>query len=210
MKRLIVLGFALFLFTGLVIAAPLNFTDGFDEAELGKAPAGWELLGDDKATAIVVDKAAVEPHTIPHCVKLVDNSPAASANIIKQLGGDRPKATVKYAVFVPAGGADFYVLVYNGEDKALEVGVSAGGNVRYRDSGNQNINVAKAAPNAWHTYELSWDVATGMISYTLDGKKLGDYPFFKKIAPNRIVFKAGSTDKVGWHTYLDSIEIKAD
>jgi len=193
-----------------LVALAFPFVEGFDAAAVGKAPAGWEDGGDIKATSIVVDKAAIAPHTPPNCLRMVDDSPGGAAQISRWFD-DQPKGTLRYAAYNTIAPGDFLCTLTKGSDKTLDVSLSAGGNAKYRDqAGVLQDPGFKYTLDAWHLVEIRWDVATGKFSYSVDGKMAGEFPLIKNLATDTVIFKFGSSNKVGMAGYLDSIEMKAE
>ena len=211
-KTRTVSGLVLLMVLGVVLAAgAVPIVENFDGAAVGKAPAGWEDGGDVKATSIVVDKSAIAPHTPPNCLKMVDDSPGGAAQITRWFG-DVNKGTVAYAAYVTAANpGDLYCTLKKGGENVVDVMLSAGGNVKYRDqSGSTRETGAKYALDAWHILAVSWDVPAGKFAIVCDGAKVGEYPVLKAAAPDTLVYKLGASNKVGMVAYVDSIELIAE
>jgi len=212
MKTRVICGLSLLFLLGLVLmAGAISFVENFDGAAVGQAPAGWEDGGDVKATSIVVDKSAVVPHTPPNCLKMTDDSPGGAAQVSRWFG-DAKKGTVRFAAQNPsASPGDLYCTLKKGGDNIIDFQLSAGGNVKYRDaSGSLKETGNKYALDAWHVVELSWDLAAGNFGVVYDGAKIGEYPIIKAVAPDTVIFKLGSSNKVNMVAYVDSIEVKAE
>ena len=58
--------------------------------------------------------------------------------------------------------------------------------------------------------EIGWDLAAGNFSLIYDGAKIGEYPLIKAVAPDTLILKVGSSNKVNMVAYVDSIEVKAE
>ncbi|MGE5549026.1 MAG: hypothetical protein ACM3ZC_00650 [Bacteroidota bacterium] len=201
----------LFLLPLSLTVGAIPFAESFDAAALDQFPAGWEDGGDIKAVCTVVDKTVMAPHTPPHCLKMADDSPGGAAQASRWFG-KQERGSIRFAFLNPSSGAgDFYCTFTKDGERVVDISLSGNGNVKYRDQEGvlQDCGV-KYERDAWHMVTVAWDVATGKFAYTVDDKKIGDFPMIKSIAPDRVVFKLGSSNKVEMSGYLDSIELKAE
>lgn len=191
--------------SGMVTAA-LPFSENFDRAEPGKFPAGWEDGGDFKATCTVVDQTVLAPHTPPYCLKMADNSPGAAAQIGRIII-DQAKGRITFAFHVPAATpGDLYCTFTKSGETVLDFQASGGGNLKYRNADKVLQETGKKfSLDAWHLAEIVWNLESGSFSLAVDGARIGEYPFITKVAPDRVVFKLGSSNKVGQMAYLDTI-----
>jgi len=186
----------------------LPFNENFDRAEPGKFPAGWEDGGDYKATCTVVDQTVLAPHSPPYCLRMADDSPGAAAQIGRIII-DQAKGKIIFAFHVPAATpGDFYCTFTKSGETVLDFQASGGGNLKYRNAEKVLQETGKKfALDAWHLAEIAWNLESGAFSLAVDGVKIGDYPFITKVAPDRVVFKLGSSNKVGQAAFLDSIAL---
>lgn len=201
----------LLLLSVALVAGAISFGENFDGAAAGQAPAGWEDGGDVKATSIVVDKSAIAPDTPPNCLQMTDDSPGGAAQVSRWFG-DAKKGTVRFTAHNPAASpGDLYCTLRKGGTIVLDFQLSAGGNVKYRDaSGSLKETGTKYALDAWHVVEIGWDLGAGNFSVVCDGAKIGEYPLIKTVAPDTLLFKLGSSNKVGMVAFVDSIEVKTE
>ena len=201
----------LFMISISLAVGAFPFVENFDAAAVGQFPVGWVDGGDVKAVCTVVDKTVLAPHTPPNCLKMADDSPGGAAQASKWFD-TQEKGKIRFAFLNPSiGSGDFYCTLTKEGERIVDVSLSGNGNVKYRDQAGvlQDCGV-KYTQDAWHVVEVAWDVATGKFAYTLDDKKIGDYPMIKNSALDKVVFKLGSSNKVDMTGYLDSIELSAE
>ncbi|NLG83747.1 MAG: hypothetical protein GX493_03860 [Firmicutes bacterium] len=196
------------LLTGLISHA-LPFTDDFDRAEPGKSPPQWQDEGDVKAVCTVVDKSVLEPHSPPYCLRMVDDSPGAAAQV-SRLFLDQAKGVLTFAFYIPSDTpGDFYCTLVKQGERVIDISFSSGGNVKYRDnSGSLKETGKKYTQDAWHVVELRWDAERGTYAFTVDNEECFEGPMIKKVAPERLVFKLGASNKVGQIGYVDTVVVK--